>query len=45
MRSDTERLRDMLDAILAIDRGIVWSVVQDDLPTLEQQLRDWLGES
>jgi|GEM_PF-6745012 uncharacterized protein with HEPN domain len=45
MRSDTERLRDMLDAILAIDREIVWSVVEDNLPTLERLLRDWLGES
>jgi uncharacterized protein with HEPN domain len=41
MRNDHERLQDMLDAI---DAEIVWSVVENDLPKLEQQIRAWLAE-
>jgi len=35
----------LIHGYFAIDRHVVWSVVEDDLPPLEQQLRDWLGES
>jgi uncharacterized protein with HEPN domain len=28
----------------AIDHDIVWSVIENDLPKLEQQVKAWLAE-
>lgn len=34
----------LIHGYFAIEEEIVWSVVEDDLPALERQIRGWLGE-
>ncbi len=34
----------LIHGYFAIDNEIVWSVVENDLPKLEQQIRAWLAE-
>ena len=34
----------LIHAYFTIDNEIVWSVVQDELPMLEQQIKTWLAE-